>query len=70
MLTIEKGFRLQRMFEKVAEVVKIVDMEVPYLYDDHLGHVTRCPSNLGTALKVIVVIELPSLGQDPNLVAE
>jgi creatine kinase/arginine kinase len=30
--------------------------------DDHLGYITSCPTNLGTALRASVHIKLPKLG--------
>ena len=31
-------------------------------HDDHLGYITSCPTNLGTALRASVHIALPKLG--------
>ena len=39
---------------------------MPFLYDDHLGHVTVCPSDLGTSLKITCVVDLPVLGKNPD----
>jgi protein-arginine kinase len=43
---------------------------VPFLYDDHLGHVTVCPSDLGTSLKITCVINLPVLGKNPDAMVD
>lgn len=40
-------------FEKVAK----------FAYDDHLGYITSCPTNLGTAMRASVHIKLPLLGK-------
>lgn len=34
------------------------------MYDGHLGHVTVCPSDLGTSLKITCVLNLPVLGKN------
>ena len=39
-----------------------------FSHDDHLGYITSCPTNLGTALRASVLIKLPNLGQDINKV--
>ena len=40
-------------FEKVAK----------FAYDDHLGYITSCPANWGTAMRAAVHIKLPLLGK-------
>jgi len=34
-----------------------------FSYDDHLGFITSCPTNLGTAMRASVHICLPNLGK-------
>jgi arginine kinase len=36
---------------------------VKFAHDDHLGYITSCPTNLGTALRGSVHIKLPKLSQ-------
>jgi protein-arginine kinase len=61
-LSIEKGFKPRQCFERVAELIEQIDQEMPYLYDDHYGHINACPSNLGTAMRIIFVVDFPTLG--------
>lgn len=35
-----------------------------FSYDDHLGYITSCPTNLGTAMRASVHIKLPYLSQN------
>jgi creatine kinase/arginine kinase len=37
---------------------------VKFAHDDHLGYITSCPTNLGTALRGSVHIKLPKLAQN------
>jgi len=37
------------------------------LYTDHLGYLTSCPTNLGTAMRASVHIKLPKLAADRPL---
>lgn len=37
-----------------------------FMYDDHLGFLGTCPSNLGTGLRASVMIKLPNLNNDPE----
>ena len=49
---------------------EIIDEEAPFLYDDHLGHVTVCPSNLGTALRIACLVSLPILHRNNDTFSE
>ena len=35
-----------------------------YMYNDHLGYILTCPSNLGTGLRAGVHMKVPLLSQD------
>lgn len=37
-----------------------------FAYDDHLGYITSCPTNLGTAMRASVHIHLPNLGKQKS----
>ena len=38
-----------------------------YMWNEHLGFVLTCPSNLGTGLRGGVHVKIPKLAQDPRL---
>ncbi|MEC8436624.1 MAG: arginine kinase, partial [SAR324 cluster bacterium] len=46
--------RLQRAATKIEEYLK-------FAHDEHLGYITSCPTNLGTAMRASVHIKLPKL---------
>ena len=39
------------------------------MHDKHLGYITTSPSNLGTAMKISVLMKIPNLTQDSRLIA-
>lgn len=39
-----------------------IEKVAKFSHDDHLGYITSCPTNLGTALRASVHIYLPNLG--------
>jgi len=56
-----------RFARGVADVEKVVKAEGrEYMYDDHLGFLCTCPSNLGTGLRASVMIKLPYLAGDSD----
>ena len=44
--------------------LKKLENVAKFAYDDHLGYITSCPTNLGTALRASVHIKLPKLMND------
>jgi protein arginine kinase len=54
-LSLEAGFeRLRRLDSRLGE-------QLPYAYDDKLGYLTACPTNLGTGLRASCLLHLPAL---------
>lgn len=45
----------------MSSVLHKISKEVKFARDEHLGFLTFCPSNVGTALQVSVHIKLPKL---------
>jgi protein arginine kinase len=55
------GFALQRAFDAVDRLDNELAPRLPYAFNDRLGYLTSCPTNLGTGLRVSVLIHLPGL---------
>ncbi len=47
--------------KKILEVEKKIGNNIKYAYDNELGFLTHCPTNLGTALRASVMMHLPAL---------
>ena len=39
----------------------MIEKEVEYAFDESLGYITSCPTNVGTGLRASVMIHLPGL---------
>lgn len=72
MLGEEDHIRLQVMgtglcpkecMETARRLAGLIENSVPFDYSDKLGYLTACPSNLGTGLRVSVMLHLPILTQ-------
>lgn len=62
------GSDLRGTFSRYARAVTGVEatlrkMGHAYAYDEHLGYLSSCPSNLGTGLRVSVMMRLPRMAQ-------
>ena len=55
------GFRLQDVFREILNIdMELMDM-LPIAFSDLYGYLTACPTNLGTGLRVSVMLHLPGL---------
>jgi protein arginine kinase len=68
---IMKGFELEKAYERMSEIDSNIAMSIKFAYDEQLGYLTACPTNLGTGLRASVMMFLPALtinGMMPKLV--
>jgi arginine kinase len=59
----QQGADLGEVFTRLSQACTIIEKIVKFAHDDHLGYITSCPTNLGTAMRASVHIHLPNLGQ-------
>lgn len=55
------GFNLQRAFERADALDSELSGQLGYAFSERLGHLTACPTNLGTGLRASLLIHLPGL---------
>ncbi|KAG9341312.1 hypothetical protein JZ751_019416 [Albula glossodonta] len=70
-ISMEKGGNMKRVFERFCKGLKeverlIMDKGWEFMWNERLGYILTCPSNLGTGLRAGVHINLPHLGKDPR----
>lgn len=58
----EQGADIGGVFSRLARAANQIETVASFSRDDHLGYITSCPTNLGTALRASVHIALPKLG--------
>ncbi len=59
--TIRPGFRLDEVWEEINTLDDELSAHLEYAYDDRLGYLTSCPTNLGTGMRASVMLHLPGL---------
>jgi protein-arginine kinase len=47
----------------LAKAKELIDKQLKFAFDDRIGYIASCPSNLGTSLRASVHIHLPYLGE-------
>ena len=58
---IVKGLALESAYEKMSEKDTLIGRSIPFAYDERLGYLTACPTNLGTGLRASVMMFLPAI---------
>jgi len=58
---IRKGKEIRSSFEKAVEWMRFGEEKLPIAFREKLGYLTACPTNLGGAMRVSVMIHLPAL---------
>jgi creatine kinase/arginine kinase len=62
-ISMQQGANIRQVFERLMTSLKKFENVAKFSYDDHLGFITSCPTNLGTAMRASVHIHLPLLGK-------
>jgi protein arginine kinase len=55
------GFALRDLWKKVDQMDDAFEAELDYAFDEKLGYLTACPSNVGTGIRASVMLHLPAL---------
>ena len=58
---IVKGSDLRGAYAKMSQKDTLIARAIPFAYDERLGYLTACPTNLGTGLRASVMMFLPAL---------
>ncbi len=55
------GLQLHKAWNAANEADDAIDERMEYAYDERLGYLTSCPTNVGTGLRASVMMHLPAL---------
>ncbi|MBS4179702.1 protein arginine kinase [Lederbergia citrea] len=55
------GLQLTEALERANAIDDILEEKVNYAFDEDLGYLTSCPTNVGTGLRASVMVHLPAL---------
>lgn len=59
--TLSSGLNLKQTLQAANCIDDILDASLLYAFDEKLGYLTQCPTNLGTGLRASVMLHLPAL---------
>jgi protein arginine kinase len=58
---LRSGLQLKGAWEEVSRVDDAIEAQLDYAYHPKLGYLTACPTNVGTGIRVSVMLHLPAL---------
>lgn len=69
-ISMQNGGDIKEVFQRLTNAISQLEKKMKFSYNDHLGYITSCPTNLGTAMRASVHIKLPKLGENMELFKE
>merc|ERR1739838_667333 len=61
-ISMQNGAGILEVFDRLCRAVAHFETtDIKFAHDEHLGYITSCPTNLGTAMRASVHINLPKL---------
>jgi protein arginine kinase len=57
----QSGLELGSVWEQINRIDDLIEEKVTYAFHDKLGYLTACPTNVGTGMRVSVMLHLPAL---------
>jgi protein arginine kinase len=61
MQVMRSGLQLSEAFDQINRIDDVLEDQLDYAYAKRLGYLTACPTNVGTGLRVSVMLHLPAL---------
>lgn len=61
------GLDIENLMNLAVEVDEKIGNKLSYAYNEKYGFLTACPTNVGTALRVSVMVHLPGLARTGNI---
>lgn len=59
--TLRPGFQLDEVWRVINELDDELSSKLDYAFDDKLGYLASCPTNVGTGMRASVMLHLPGL---------
>jgi len=58
---LRSGLQLDALWDEIREIDTGIEKQLEYAYHERYGYLTACPTNVGTGLRVSVMLHLPAL---------
>ncbi len=58
---LKPGFQLNGCYEQINSIDDRIEKQIAYAFSTKYGYLTACPTNLGTGIRISVMLHLPAL---------
>ncbi|MGQ0633816.1 MAG: protein arginine kinase [Planctomycetaceae bacterium] len=58
---LRSGFELDACWQEISRIDDLLEERVNFAFNEDLGYLTACPTNVGTGIRVSVLMHLPAL---------
>lgn len=62
-----EGIAIEELMNLAIEIDQKLEKIIPYAYSEKYGYLTACPTNVGTGVRISVMVHLPGLAKTGNL---
>lgn len=59
--TLYSGLQLEEAWQKASLIDDVLEARLDYAFDQTMGYLTACPTNVGTGMRASVMVHLPAL---------
>ncbi len=63
-ISMQNGGDIKEVFSRLTSAISELEKKMKFAFSEHLGYITSCPTNLGTAMRASVHIKVPKLAKD------
>jgi protein arginine kinase len=67
MQALRPGFQIQEAWQAIDKLDSALEKKLEYAFDNELGYLTACPTNLGTGIRVSAMLHLPGCVLDEQI---
>lgn len=64
---ITSGYNLEEAYDMANKLDNLLEEKLDYAFDEQLGYLAACPTNLGTGLRASVMLHLPALAMNSDM---
>ncbi len=61
------GLQVIKAWELADKIDNILEQKIDYAYDEKIGYLTCCPTNVGTGMRASTMVHLPALNLTDNI---
>lgn len=63
----EAGLALDSAYKRADSLDNVISSKIQLAFDERIGYLTQCPTNLGTAMRASVMLHLPGLAKSGRI---